>query len=121
MLAKQRNTRADDSHKTTSTFVRVHSFCCRKLVASISRTRQTASGIRKALRETLPVIRTARTLIVIAFTACGVLRADCAHADSTRVFNGSLGGTSDFVFRGLSLTRGKPAAQASLDIEFPKE
>ena len=37
------------------------------------------------------------------------------------VFTGSLGGTSDFVFRGLSLTRGKPAAQASLDVEFPKE
>ena len=37
------------------------------------------------------------------------------------VFSGSLGGTSDFVFRGLSLTRGKPAAQASIDVEFPKE
>ena len=37
------------------------------------------------------------------------------------MFTGSLGGTSDFVFRGLSLTRGKPAAQASLDVEFPKE
>ena len=36
------------------------------------------------------------------------------------VFTGSLGGTSDFVFRGLSLTRGKPAAQASLDVEFPQ-
>jgi len=44
-----------------------------------------------------------------------------ARADSVRVFTGSVGGTSDFVFRGLSLTRGKPAAQASLDIEFPKE
>lgn len=44
-----------------------------------------------------------------------------AHADAVRVFTGSLGGTSDFVFRGMSLTRGKPAAQASLDIEFPKE
>jgi len=44
-----------------------------------------------------------------------------ARGDSVRVFTGSLGGTSDFVFRGLSLTRGKPAAQASLDVEFPKE
>lgn len=44
-----------------------------------------------------------------------------ARADSVRVFTGSVGGTSDFVFRGLSLTRGKPAAQASLDVEFPKE
>lgn len=44
-----------------------------------------------------------------------------ARADSVRVFTGSVGGTSDFVFRGLSLTRGKPAVQASLDIEFPRE
>ncbi len=34
---------------------------------------------------------------------------------------GSVGGTSDFVYRGLSLTRGKPAAQASLDVEFPTQ
>jgi uncharacterized protein (TIGR02001 family) len=44
-----------------------------------------------------------------------------AHADSATIINGSIGGTSDFVFRGLSLTRGKPAAQASIDVEFPKE
>jgi uncharacterized protein (TIGR02001 family) len=44
-----------------------------------------------------------------------------AQADNVRVFTGSLGATSDFVFRGLSLTRGKPAIQASLDVEFPKE
>jgi len=109
MLAKRRNARADHSHKTP----------CgsgRKLVASLSLTGQTARGIRMALRETLPVNPLARTLIVIAFTASGM-----AHADSVRVFSGSLGGTSDFVFRGLSLTRGKPAAQASLDIEFPRE
>ena len=61
-----------------------------------------------------------RTLIVIAFTACGAC-APPAHADSVQVFSGSIGGTSDFVFRGLSLTRGKPAAQASVDVEFPKE
>ena len=61
-----------------------------------------------------------RTLIVIGFTACGA-RALPAHADSVQVFSGTLGGTSDFVFRGLSLTRGKPAAQASIDVEFPKE
>ncbi|MEO8020042.1 MAG: TorF family putative porin [Pseudomonadota bacterium] len=84
-------------------------------------TGQTARGIRKALRETLPVIRNARTVIVIAFTACGFSNASPAHADSVRVVTGSIGGTSDFVFRGLSLTRGKPAVQASLDIEFPKE
>jgi uncharacterized protein (TIGR02001 family) len=44
-----------------------------------------------------------------------------AHADTVTVVTGSLGATSDFVFRGLSLTRGKPAAQASIDAEFPKE
>ena len=42
--------------------------------------------------------------------------AAAAHADSTQVITGSLGGTSDFVFRGLSLTRGKPATLAS---EYP--
>jgi uncharacterized protein (TIGR02001 family) len=44
-----------------------------------------------------------------------------ALADSASVVTGSIGGTSDFVFRGLSLTRGKPAAQGSIDVEFPKE
>ncbi|HEV7609452.1 MAG TPA: TorF family putative porin [Steroidobacteraceae bacterium] len=58
---------------------------------------------------------------MIAFTACGFSHANLAHADSAYVVTGSIGGTSDFVFRGLSLTRGKPAAQASLDVEFPKE
>ena len=62
-----------------------------------------------------------RTLIVIAFTACGAVCAHVAHADAVQVVSGSIGGTSDFVFRGLSLTRGKPAAQASIDVEFPKE
>jgi uncharacterized protein (TIGR02001 family) len=33
--------------------------------------------------------------------------------------SGSIGATSDFVFRGLSYTRGDPAVQASLDVEFP--
>jgi len=60
-------------------------------------------------------------LIVIAFAGCSLLGARRAQADPVTVFTGSLGGTSDFVFRGLSLTRGKPAAQASLDVEFPKE
>ena len=60
--------------------------------------------------------RTLRTLLLIALAGCGA-----ARADAVRVVTGSIGGTSDFVFRGLSLTRGKPAAQASLDVEFPKE
>lgn len=58
---------------------------------------------------------------MIAFTACGFLSPLWANADSTSVISGSLGGTSDFVFRGLSLTRGKPAAQASIDVEFGRE
>lgn len=62
-----------------------------------------------------------RTLIVIAVTTGGATGAHSAHADAVQVFSGSIGGTSDFVFRGLSLTRGKPAAQASLDVEFPHE
>jgi uncharacterized protein (TIGR02001 family) len=49
------------------------------------------------------------------------LGAGAAHADVVSVWTGSIGGTSDFVFRGLSLTRGKAAAQASVDVEFPKE
>jgi uncharacterized protein (TIGR02001 family) len=67
------------------------------------------------------VIQPVRTLIVIAVTAGGFLGAHPVHADSVSVVTGSLGGTSDFVFRGLSLTRGKPAAQGSLDVDFPKE
>ena len=52
----------------------------------------------------------------ITLAACAT-----AQADSASVFSGSLGGTSDFVFRGLSLTRGKPAAQGSIDVEFSRE
>lgn len=55
----------------------------------------------------------------LLLTALGAGAA--AQADTVRVFTGSLGGTSDFVYRGLSLTRGKPAAQASIDVEFPRE
>jgi uncharacterized protein (TIGR02001 family) len=58
---------------------------------------------------------------VIGFTACGAVYAHSAHADSVQVVSGTIAGTSDFVFRGLSLTRGKPAAQASIDVEFSKE
>ena len=58
---------------------------------------------------------------MIAFATGGILCAGQVHADPTHVVTGSLGGTSDFVFRGLSLTRGNPAAQASLDVEFPRE
>jgi uncharacterized protein (TIGR02001 family) len=50
-----------------------------------------------------------------------IMTGAVAHADVVNVVTGTVGATSDFVFRGLSLTRGKPAAQASLDVEFPKE
>ena len=84
-------------------------------------TRQTARGFGAALRETLPVNGLKRTLIVMTFTAGSAACASLAQADAVQVFSGSIGGTSDFVFRGLSLTRGNPAAQASLDVEFPHE
>jgi uncharacterized protein (TIGR02001 family) len=56
------------------------------------------------------------TLLMLALSASAI-----AQADNVRVFTGSIGATSDFVFRGLSLTRGKAAAQASVDVEFPEE
>lgn len=54
---------------------------------------------------------------------CGLALAGVARGEGENVYvvTGSLGATSDFVYRGLSLTRGKPAAQASLDVEFPNE
>ena len=60
--------------------------------------------------------RNPSVLLATAFIVCGL-----ARAEQTAFVTGSLGGTSDFVFRGLSLTRGKPAAQASIDVEFPRE
>ena len=64
-----------------------------------------------------------RILLLWGLAAAGL---ECAGAappdpDSHAILSGSVGGTSDFVFRGLSLSRGKPAIQASLDIEFPRE
>lgn len=50
-----------------------------------------------------------------------LLGGAAARAENVRVFSGSIGATSDFVFRGISLTRGKPAAQGSIDVEFPRE
>jgi len=61
------------------------------------------------------VTRRIRTLFLLTMASAA------AHADAVNIVTGSLGVTSDFVFRGLSITRGKPAAQASLDVEFPKE
>src|SRR5262245_21223706 len=67
-------------------------------LASPLATRQTASGLRKALRDSLKVTRHARSLMLITLGTCAM-----APADSATVVSGSLGGTSDFVFRGLSL------------------
>lgn len=65
------------------------------------------------------------TRIIGRLLAClalgGAAQADEPPRGSTTIVSGTVGATSDFVFRGLSLTRGKPAAQASLDVEFPRE
>lgn len=81
-----------------------------------------APGSRKTLRESLTVmlhprpLLQSRLLLLIALAGCAA-----AKAEGVFVFSGSLGATSDFVFRGLSLTRGEPAAQGSIDVEFPRE
>ena len=54
-------------------------------------------------------------LTVLSGVAQGVL----AQGTGTRAISATVGATSDFVFRGLSYTRGKPAGLASLDVEFP--
>jgi uncharacterized protein (TIGR02001 family) len=59
--------------------------------------------------------------LLCGLAVAGAARTAGAHAEGVYVVTGSVGATSDFVFRGLSLTRGKPAAQASLDVEFPNE
>ena len=57
-----------------------------------------------------------RLLLLLCLTGSAV-----ANAQGVRVVSGSLGATSDFVYRGLSLTRGRPALQASIDVEFSRE
>jgi uncharacterized protein (TIGR02001 family) len=59
------------------------------------------------------VTRRIRTWFLVCLAGCGV-----ARAEESRILTGSIGVTSDFVYRGLSLTRGKPTGQASLDLEF---
>jgi len=71
------------------------------------------------LRDSLNVIRRILKLVTVSIAFAGTPPATLA--DTATVVSGSIGGTSDFVFRGLSLTRGKPAAQGSIDVEFPKE
>lgn len=74
------------------------------------------AAARMALRDSPIVNARFCALLLITIAVSGT-----ARADAVRVVTGSIGGTSDFVFRGFSLTRGKPAAQASLDVEFPRE
>jgi uncharacterized protein (TIGR02001 family) len=58
-------------------------------------------------------------LAIIAMSA--LAPAALAQGSGTRSISASVGVTSDFVFRGLSYTRGKPAGFASFDIEFPSQ
>ncbi len=63
-----------------------------------------------------------RTRLCLRYAAA-LLAALCAwcstsaSAQNATTLGGSIGATSDFVFRGLSYSRGGPAAQASLDLE----
>jgi len=116
ILTKRGRKRVDRSHIAAGTSVPRHILQVGKRLATAGTSRQTPAGSGMCGRETLSVMRNIGTLLLIAFAGCGAARADSVH-----VLTGSLGGTSDFVFRGLSLTRGKPAVQGSLDLEFPKE
>jgi len=58
--------------------------------------------------------------LLLACLCAGTAEAGDWSSDRA-IVSGSVGGTTDFVYRGLSLTRGKPAAQASIDVEFPRE
>jgi uncharacterized protein (TIGR02001 family) len=58
--------------------------------------------------------------LLLAFTLLsGSASGALAQGTGTRAITLTAGATSDFAFRGLSYTRGKPAALASFDIEFP--
>lgn len=62
--------------------------------------------------------------LILVSLGYATARADerpAASPDGSIIISGSIGATSDFVYRGLSLTRGKPAAQGSIDFEFPHE
>jgi uncharacterized protein (TIGR02001 family) len=65
------------------------------------------------------------SLVLVSLAGSVAAQADeprSADVDgASYILSGTVGATSDFVYRGLSLTRGKPAAQASLDLEFPHE
>lgn len=64
--------------------------------------------------QRLPIIH---RCYLTCITACAALGSAPILAQSA--VSGSIGATSDFVFRGLSYTRGDPAIQGSLDLELP--
>lgn len=57
------------------------------------------------------------SLMFLAMCACCACWGTDASAQAAINVSGSIGATSDFVFRGLSYTRGGPAIQASIDLE----
>jgi len=59
-----------------------------------------------------------RLAFVLGLFASPEILAQALPSVATRTLTGTVGVTSDFVFRGLSYTRGKPAGFASLDVEF---
>src|SRR5215510_13710606 len=59
-----------------------------------------------------------RRIIAPLIIGVGALACGWAHAGTTRTLSGSIGATSDGVYRGLSYTRGQPAALGSVEIEF---
>jgi uncharacterized protein (TIGR02001 family) len=63
---------------------------------------------------------TARASLAI-IVMCALASTALAQGSGTRSISATVGATSDFVFRGLSYTRGKPAGLASFDIEFPSQ
>jgi uncharacterized protein (TIGR02001 family) len=62
-------------------------------------------------------VRAVLAIIVVSALAPAAL----AQGSGTRSISATVGATSDFVFRGLSYTRGKPAGLASFDVEFPSQ
>jgi uncharacterized protein (TIGR02001 family) len=75
--------------------------------------RSSSRRLAESLEGNPVVVYVVRSLIFAALVS-GALAPAAAQTVS-----GSVGATSDFVFRGLSLTRGEPAAQASIDAELP--
>jgi uncharacterized protein (TIGR02001 family) len=58
-------------------------------------------------------------LLLASTLLAGFSSGAFAQGTGSRAISVTAGATSDFVFRGLSYTRGKPAGLVSFDIEFP--